>query len=147
MIRQLNHADLESLVLLFAAYLDFYGVKQPSAAQRAFLRARLEACDSAAFGSFDESGRMTGFALCHFAHNSLRLAPAWILHDLFVSTDHRRQGMARQLLAAVHAAARAAGACEVVLSTAHDNRNAQALYESAGYKRDEQFRTYVRTIK
>ena len=143
MIRRLIPEDLECLAPLFSAYLDFYSVKQPPAARRAFLAARLEADDSAAFGDFNASGRLTGFALCHLAHNSLRLAPAWILHDLFVSPDHRRQGTARKLLTTVHTAARAAGACEVILSTAHTNTAARSLYESAGYRLDEIFRTYV----
>jgi ribosomal protein S18 acetylase RimI-like enzyme len=143
LIRRLTPADLDSLAPLFAAYLGFYGVKQPPAAQCAFLAARLAADDSAAFGVFDESGRMTGFALCHFAHNSLRLAPAWILHDLFVASDNRRRGAARELLEAAHTAAREAGACEVILSTAHDNTAAQNLYERTGYRLDDIFRTYV----
>ena len=143
MIRRLTPPDLDALAPLFSGYLDFYRVAQRPEDQRAFLAARLAAKDSAAFGAFDESGHMTGFALCHLAHNSLRVAPVWILHDLFVTPESRRHGTARALLDAVHAAAREAGACEVVLSTAHDNRNAQALYESAGYKRDEIFRTYV----
>jgi ribosomal protein S18 acetylase RimI-like enzyme len=143
MIRQLTSADLNTLAPVFADYLDFYRVARRPEDQRAFLTARLAANDSAAFGAFEESGRMTGFALCHFTHNSLRLAPAWILHDLFVSPESRRRGAARELLATVHAAAREAGACEVVLSTAHDNRSAQGLYESKGYKRDDAFRTYV----
>ena len=143
MIRQLTPADHPALSPLFAAYLGFYRVEQPPDRQRAFLAARLAAHDSAAFGAFDESGRMTGFALCHFAYNSLRLAPAWILHDLFIAPGRRRRGAARQLLEAVHSAARSAGACEVSLSTAHENTAAQALYESAGYRRDDVFRTYV----
>ena len=143
MIRSLAPADLLSLAPLFDAYLVFYRVEQPPDQQWAFLAARLAAHDSAAFGAFDESGRMTGFALCHFAYNSLRLAPAWILHDLFIAPGQRRQGTARQLLEAVHSAARTAGACEVILSTAHDNTAAQALYESAGYQHDKIFRTYV----
>jgi len=147
MIRQLASADLDALAPLFAGYLDFYRVTQQPGDQRAFLAARLAAEDSAAFGAFDESGQMTGFALCHFTYNSLRLAPAWILHDLFVMPQARRRGTARDLPEAVHAAARASGACEVVLSTAHDNRKAQGLYESAGYKRDEVFRTYVRDLR
>jgi len=147
MVRQLTSADLDDLVPLFAGYLDFYRVTQSPEDQRIFLAARLAAKDSAAFGAFDESARMTGFALCHFAHNSLRLAPAWILHDLFVIPEARRHGTARALLDAVHAAAREAGACEVVLSTAHDNRGAQALYEGAGYRRDEVFRTYVLDLR
>jgi ribosomal protein S18 acetylase RimI-like enzyme len=146
MIRQLTSADLDALAPLFAGYLDFYRVEQRPEDQRGFLSARLAATDSVAFGAFDEAGTMTGFALCHFAHNSLRLATAWILHDLFVVPEARRHGTARALLGAVHAAARASGACEVVLSTAHDNRGAQGLYESAGYKRDEVFRTYVRDL-
>ena len=143
MIRRLAAADLDRLAPLFAAYLDFYRVTQTAEDRRKWLAERLAARDSAAFGAFDQSGNMTGFALCHFAHNSLRLAPVWILHDLFVAPDDRRHGSARKLLEAVHQAARAVGACEVVLSTAHDNRAAQNLYESAGYKRDEVFRTYI----
>ena len=146
MIRRLAPADLNALAPLFAAYLDFYRVARSPEDQRRFLAARLAAKDSVVFGAFDESGRMTGFAVCHLAHNSLRLAPAWILHDLFVDPQARRQGTARQLLDAVHEAAQAAGACEVILSTAHDNRAAQSLYGSAGYKQDEVFRTYVRDL-
>jgi ribosomal protein S18 acetylase RimI-like enzyme len=142
-IRSLAPADLESLAPLFNAYLEFYRVEQPADQQRAFLAGRLAAHDSAAYGAFGESGRMTGFALCHLTYNSLRLAPAWILHDLFLAPGQRRQGTARQLLEAVHSAARAAGACEVILSTAQNNAAAQALYESAGYQHDKIFRTYV----
>ncbi len=143
MLRQLTHADLAALLPLFEAYLEFYRVEQPPEQQRTFLARRLAGNDSVAFGFFEEDGRMTGFALCHFAYNSLRLAPVWILHDLFVAPDKRRHGTARKLLEAVHAAARTAGACEVVLSTAEDNTPARNLYENAGYRHDEVFRTYV----
>jgi GNAT superfamily N-acetyltransferase len=141
--RRLAGTDLDQLAPLFSAYLDFYGVPQAPDRQREFLSRRLASDDSAAFGTFDESGCMTGFALCHFSHNSLRLAPAWILHDLFVAPGRRRRGTARRLLEAVHQAARHDGACEVVLSTAHDNISARGLYESAGYRHDDVFRTYV----
>jgi len=146
-IRRLGPADLGALAPLFAAYLDFYRVRQSSEDQRTFLAERLSAEDSAAFGAFGEEGGMIGFALCHFSHNSLRLAPAWILHDLFVDPEARRRGTARSLLDTVHAAAIEAGAREVVLSTAHDNLTAQALYEGAGYRRDDVFRTYVRDLR
>lgn len=147
MIRRLGPADLGALEPLFAGYLDFYKVDRPPGERRDFLSARLAADDSAAFGAFDESGCMTGFALCHSAHNSLRLAPVWILHDLFVVPEARRCGLARALLEAVHAAARGAGACEVILSTARDNRAARTLYESAGYERDEVFVTCLRDLR
>ena len=111
-----------------------------------FLAQRLEADDSTCLGAF-AGGELAGFALCHHTHNSLRLAPAWILHDLFVSPAHRRHGVAGSLLGAVHARAAAVGACEVVLSTAHQNTAAQALYAKHGYREDTAFRVYVRDLR
>jgi len=111
-----------------------------------FLAQRLEADDSTCLGAF-AGGELAGFALCHHTHNSLRLAPAWILHDLFVSPAHRRHGVAGALLGAVHARAAAAGACEVVLSTAHQNSTAQDLYTKHGYREDTAFRVYVRDLR
>ena len=147
MIRDLAPADLDDLVPLFGAYLDFYQVPRDPAAERRFLSERLAAPDSKSFGAFDPDGVLQGFALCHLTHNSLRLAPAWILHDLFVDPASRRQGMARKLLDHIHEVAGAGGACEVTLSTAHTNQSARTLYESAGYRLDDKFRVYVRNLK
>ena len=141
-IRPLLPADLPRLSPLFGAYLDFYGVPQEAQRRTIFLAQRLGADDSTCLGAF-ASEELAGFALCHHTHNSLRLAPAWILHDLFVSPAHRRHGVAESLLAAVHARAAAAGACEVVLSTAQDNTAAQALYTKQGYREDATFRVYA----
>jgi ribosomal protein S18 acetylase RimI-like enzyme len=145
-VRLLTAADAAPLAPLFGAYLDFYRVARDPSAEAAFLAARLSAADSTALGALVD-GQLRGFALCHHAYNSLRLAPAWILHDLFVHPEHRQKGMAEALIEAVHARAQAAGACEVVLSTAHDNRNAQALYEKLGYAMDTKFRVYVRDLR
>ncbi|MDA0294050.1 MAG: GNAT family N-acetyltransferase [Verrucomicrobia bacterium] len=141
-IRPLLPADLPRLSPLFGAYLDFYGVPQEAQRRTIFLAQRLGADDSTCLGAF-AGEELAGFALCHHTHNSLRLAPAWILHDLFVSPAHRRHGVAESLLAAVHARAAAAGACEVVLSTAQDNTAAQALYTRQGYREDATFRVYA----
>ena len=145
-IHPLLPADLPRLSPLFGAYLDFYGVPRALETENNFLAQRLGADDSTCLGAFD--GReLVGFALCHHTHNSLRLAPAWILHDLFVSPAHRRHGVAKFLLDAVHTRARAAGACEVVLSTAHENTAAQALYAKHGYREDTDFRVYARNLR
>ena len=141
-IRPLLPADLPRLSPLFGAYLDFYGVPQEAQRRTIFLAQRLGADDSTCLGAF-AGEELAGFALCHHTHNSLRLAPAWILHDLFVSPAHRRHGVAESLLAAVHARAAAAGACEVVISTAQDNTAAQALYTKQGYREDATFRVYA----
>lgn len=145
-VRLLTAADIVPLAPLFGAYLDFYGVERHLSAERTFLEERLTASDSTGFGAF-AGGDLAGFALCHHTQNSLRLAPAWVLHDLFVAPAHRRRGVARALIEAVQTRAKAAGACEVVLSTAQDNSNAQSLYEKLGYRMDKQFRVYVRDLK
>jgi ribosomal protein S18 acetylase RimI-like enzyme len=145
-VRPLTATDVPSVVPLFGAYVDFYGVTRNPSAEREFLEARLSAADSSGFGAF-AGGEIAGFALCYHAYNSLRLAPAWILHDLFVGPEHRRKGIAEALIEAVHSCAKEAGVCEVILSTAHDNKNAQALYEKLGYKLDTQFRVYVRDLR
>ena len=46
------------------------------------------------------------------------------------------------LLGAATALARSLGAVALTLSTALDNRSAQALYEAAGWQRDTEFFTY-----
>jgi ribosomal protein S18 acetylase RimI-like enzyme len=45
----------------------------------------------------------------------------------------RRHRVARALIARVEAAARSAGASEVVLITGFDNEDAQAAYRAVGY--------------
>lgn len=145
-VRPLTAEDVPAVAPLFGAYLDFYGVARNPSAEAKFLQERLSAADSTGFGAFDR-GEIRGFALCHHSYNSLRLAPAWILHDLFVGPPFRRQGVAEALMEAVHARAGAQGACEVVLSTAHDNTRAQALYERLGYEMDKVFRVYVRDLR
>jgi len=145
-IRPLLPADLRRLSPVFGAYLEFYGVPRAPEMEALFLAQRLKAHDSTCLGAFDGE-ELAGFAICLHTHNSLRLAPSWILHDLFVSVAHRRQGLAKSLLEAVHAHAGAAEAGEVVLSTAHGNTAAQALYEKNGYRSDTAFRVYVRDLR
>ena len=145
-VRLLTAADVAPLVPLFGAYLDFYHAPRAPSAEASFLGARLSGADSTGLGALT-GGKLCGFALCHHAYNSLRLAPAWILHDLFVHPAHRCQGVAQALIEAVHARAKALGACEVVLSTAHDNATAQRLYEKEGYRLDTAFRVYVRDLR
>ncbi len=55
------------------------------------------------------------------------------LTDIYVDAPFRRQGVARVLAAQVEAAARAAGASEVVIITGFDNEGAQAAYRASGY--------------
>ena len=56
--------------------------------------------------------------------------------------DHRRQGLARALLAQFHAMAQARGATTAFLEVAADNAPALALYRDMGYQPVGQRRAY-----
>lgn len=56
------------------------------------------------------------------------------LHDVFVDPAARRRGVARALLLAARDALVARGAPRIVLSTAHGNAEAQALFAALGFR-------------
>lgn len=64
-----------------------------------------------------------------------RLADAHgAIHDVFVDPAFRRHGVARALMIAAIAALEAAGAPQVMLSTASPNREGHALFVSLGFR-------------
>lgn len=65
----------------------------------------------------------------------------WILNDLFASADYRKKGIGQLLID--HG--KETGRKKVVLSTAHDNINAQKLYEKLGFTRSD-FYNYEITV-
>jgi ribosomal protein S18 acetylase RimI-like enzyme len=136
-----EHEHLPLLAPLFDAYRAFY--QQPSnvTAAHAFLQERLSNLESVIFLVL-AGDKAAGFTQLYPSFTSVGLQRIWILYDLFVHPDFRRQGVRRALLARAHQLARDSSAQRVELSTAVDNHQAQALYEAMGYRRDEQFYTY-----
>ena len=140
-IRRATSADLDTLTPLFEGYLRFHGREHASGAARAFIAERLERGESIVF--LAEAG---GFAQVYPSFSSTRLARTWVLNDLFVAPEARRNGIGRALLRAVVEAAGEAGAVAVSLATQHENEQAQALYESEGFVADNAFRHYARAL-
>ena len=140
-IRRAGVEDLDLLVPLFDAYRQFYRQPADPLTARRFLTSRLEGEDSVVF--LATSGTVgCGFVQLYPSFCSVAARPIWILYDLFVAASARRQGVARRLMQAASSLASAAGAQRLVLSTADDNRAAQELYESLGYRRDTVFLHY-----
>lgn len=140
-VRKATLGDLDSLASLFDAYRDFYGRPNQSGAARAFLRERLARAESTVFLAHDGS-RAVGFAQLYPCFSSVSLARVFILNDLFVLEQCRRQGLGSRLLGAVIDYARAEGAVRVTLSTELGNRSAQALYRTVGWEPDTQFKVF-----
>lgn len=71
---------------------------------------------------------------------------SWILNDLFVKEEYRGRGIARQLLNEAKNFADLTRAKGIELATSHLNIKAQNLYESLGYKKDDEFCHYYLII-
>jgi ribosomal protein S18 acetylase RimI-like enzyme len=96
--------------------------------------ARMRACQSVLTTFIGEmDGQPVGFACLRLVPHLQGDEPYAELTDIYVEAPFRRQGVARALIAQVEAAARAAGAREVVLITGFDNEGAQAAYRASGY--------------
>jgi ribosomal protein S18 acetylase RimI-like enzyme len=145
-IRRATVADLHLLGPLFDDYRQFYRQPADPALARQYLASRLEREESVVFLAASAIVGY-GFVQLYPSFCSVAARPIWILYDLFVAPAARGQGYARGLMEAARSFASATGAQRLVLSTADDNRTAQALYESLGYRRDTVFWHYELTLQ
>ncbi len=134
-------ADLEDLQPLLAGYREFYGQKPDRMREQRFLHERLTNHDSAIFIARD-GATIVGFAQLFQTYSSVWLAPTFVLEDLFVKPEARDRGVGAALLDGAKQHAVTCGASGMFLETAHGNRAAQRLYESAGWKLEAEFRKY-----
>jgi GNAT superfamily N-acetyltransferase len=141
-------ADAEAVAPLFREYLAFYRRQHDFSALTEFLRERVARGECLLFLAMtpDSGATPVGFALVYPVFSSLGLRRHWILNDLFVLESVRRLGVGRCLLRAVHRQAVISGAGSVQLETAQDNRKARGLYESEGYRREQEFLLYRCTL-
>jgi GNAT superfamily N-acetyltransferase len=134
--------DLEDLVPMFDEYREFYEAGSDHAAARAFLTERTERHESVIFVAYTSPQEPVGFTQLYPSFSSVSLKRLWILNDLFVRSDIRRGGVGRALLERARQHAVETGTKGLVLSTAVTNKPAQTLYESAGWRRDDEFIHY-----
>ena len=83
-----------------------------------------------------------GFTQMYPSFSSVSMQRNWILNDLFVIPEKRKQGVATALLEKAKEFAMETKAKGLRLSTGMDNHLAQRFYERLGYKRDEAFYHY-----
>jgi GNAT superfamily N-acetyltransferase len=134
--------DLEDVVPLFDKYREFYEAGSDHAAARAFLTERTERHESVIFVAYASPHQPVGFTQLYPSFSSVSLKRLWILNDLFVRADVRRGGVGRALLERAREHAAETGAKGLILSTAVTNKAAQTLYESCGWRLDDEFLHY-----
>lgn len=141
---QINFAeenDIAVLAILFDQYRIFYEQKSDIKKVTAFLNSRLEKKDSIIFVA-RENADIVGFTQLYPSFSSVEMKQIWILNDLFVSPQLRRQGIAKKLMQEALNHAKKTGAIRIDLATQVSNTHAQSLYEAIGYIKNESFYHY-----
>jgi len=108
----------------------------------AYLEARLGARESVVLIAADEAGQLLGFTQLYPTWCSLLADPVYVLYDLYVAPQARRRGVGRALLKAAAQRGQRDGKLRMTLSTAKTNADAQSVYESLGWQRDNEFYVY-----
>ncbi len=132
--------DVDQLTDLVEQYREFYGQAR-SEQTPSYLMERISRRESVILVAENDDA-LVGFTQCYPTFSTVSLSAIWLLNDLFVIPDHRRQQVAEQLMQAAEDAAKDAGATRIWLRTAHTNTPAQSLYEKRGWVADEVFRRY-----
>ncbi len=141
LVRRAGLGDLDDVAPLFDGYRQFYGQPSDLAAARAFLAERLRRDESVIFVAIADDVTL-GFTQLYPSFSSVSVRRLWILNDLFVSPAARRGGVGRRLLERARDWAVETDSKGLTLTTAVTNSAARSLYESCGWRRDDEFAHY-----
>lgn len=142
----LEHLDM--IAPLFVKYREFYGELPYPDSSRAFLEKRLRRKESVIYLALpdDDDTKLLGFCQLYPSFSSLSLKRVWILNDIYVAEDARRQLVADHLLRTAKKMAKETHAVRMRVSTSADNEVAHKTYESIGFHQDTEFLSYVLPI-
>jgi ribosomal protein S18 acetylase RimI-like enzyme len=117
---------------LFVQYLAFYGIARSLNEAEDYLLARMEQAQSVILVA-EADGTLAAFVQLYPGWSSTRMAPLWILNDLYVAPAQRGTGLGRALVQAAQQHCVHTGAIELTLETAVDNVQGNALYQAEGF--------------
>lgn len=144
--RRANIKDLEKIAPMFDAYRQFYEQEPNLEFAKEFISARLNNNESIIFIVEDKMQNLLGFCQIYPSFCSVIGAPIYVLYDLFVSPNARKSGLGKMLLEQAREHAKENNIPRMDLTTAKANLNAQSLYESLGWVRDEIFYAYSKSV-
>lgn len=135
-IIQIDRSQSDLVIELFDQYRVFYKKASDLALAKKFIQARLDNGESIIFVALDKT-KPVGFTQLYPKYSSARAVKNWILNDLYVKADYRKQGIGEALIKTAMQFATEQEAVFVELSTAIDNFTAQNLYEQIGFVKQE----------
>jgi ribosomal protein S18 acetylase RimI-like enzyme len=146
-IVRIDKTQVDLVADLFDKYRVFYKKESDIELAKQFIQTRLENNESVIFVAIaDDQPMPVGFIQLYPTYSSVRVVRNWILNDLYVDKEYRKQGIGEKLIEAAMNFAKQNEAKFVQLSTAVDNYTAQSLYEQIGFKKQEpetDFYTYT----
>ena len=134
--------NLGAIAELFDSYRVFYGNESSPEAPRAFINERFRLNDSV-ISVAEIDGEVVGFTQLLPKISTSSMSVNWILNDLYVDEESRREGVASALIDDAISFAKTAGAKKLTLIIATDNDASIKLYESHGWERVPHFDTWV----
>ena len=140
-VRKATLEDLNQLAVLFDEYRQFYGASSNLNLSQQFLKQRFENQESVIFVHVKDDV-LTGFILLYLGFSSVACSTYYILDDVYVTRQFRRQGSAKQLIDTAILFARHENALRISLETQKTNRESHRLYETMGFTPDSEFRAY-----
>ncbi|ANF56177.1 GNAT family N-acetyltransferase [Halotalea alkalilenta] len=141
-IRRAHLDDVDLLAPLLDAYRQSLGQPIDLALARDFLKARLIQDEAVLFIAIDTSGTGVGFVQLFPSFSAIAASRTWILNDLYVTPGARRYGLGRELTQAAARFAKEQHATSLQLTIFDENADAQAFYESLGWKRQRKHVLY-----
>ena len=84
----------------------------------------------------EDEGQVVGLLGLSFRHTLFHPAPSALIDELVVEGGHRGRGVGQQLMAEAMKRCRAAGCCEIEVSTERSNEVAQEFYGRHGFSHE-----------
>ncbi len=144
MIRRATQLEGDSVASLAALLWPDHAVEELAAEYAALLRDG----DCAVFLASD-GGEDVGFAQAELRHDYVEgttTSPVGYLEGIFVREDHRRKGVARQLLRRCEAWARDKGCAEFASDCEFDNTDSLAFHLKAGFTEANRLVCFTKTL-
>lgn len=137
-----SKADIEKTSTLFDLYRQFYQQNPDLPLAKKYIGDKIKTDSSVIYLALDADKKAIGFCQLYPSYCSVSVSPIWILYDLYVDSAARKNGVAKLLMNQALSLAKETGASRIDLETAIENTQAQVLYESLGYMRDNEFYKY-----
>ena len=126
---------------LFDLYRQFYKYKTEIKKSTKYIKERISKKESTIFLCYCDK-EPAGFVQLYETFDSLNINKKLVLYDLYVKKEFRQIGIGKSLMDIAKKFGYKKKIKLIELSTAINNKKAQALYESLDYKRDREYYNY-----